>query len=33
MIGLLGRMGVQASRDDRLGVELRAQHVTDPVAP
>ena len=33
MIGLLGRMGVQASLDDRLGVELRAERVTEPLAP
>jgi UDP-N-acetylglucosamine 1-carboxyvinyltransferase len=33
MIGLLGRMGVQVSLDDRLGVELRAGSVTDPLAP
>ena len=33
MLGLLGRMGVQVSLDDRLGVELRAQCVTEPLAP
>jgi UDP-N-acetylglucosamine 1-carboxyvinyltransferase len=33
MIGLLARMGVQASLDDRLGVELRAERVTEPLAP
>jgi UDP-N-acetylglucosamine 1-carboxyvinyltransferase len=33
MIGLLGRMGVQVSLDDRLGVELRADCLTEPFAP
>ena len=33
MIGLLGRMGLQVSLDDRLGVELRAERVTEPLAP
>ena len=33
MIGLLGRMGVQVSLDDRIGVELRAERVTEPLAP
>ena len=33
MIGLLGRLGVQASLDDRLGVELRAERVTEPGGP
>jgi len=33
MIGLLGRMGVRVSLDDRLGVELRADCVTEPLAP
>jgi len=33
MIGLLARMGVQASLDDRLGIELRAERVTEPLAP
>jgi UDP-N-acetylglucosamine 1-carboxyvinyltransferase len=33
MIGLLGRMGVQVALDDRLGVELRAERVTEPLAP
>ena len=33
MIELLGRMGVQVSLDDRLGVELRADCVTEPLAP
>jgi len=33
MLGLLARMGVQVSLDDRLGVELRAERVTEPLAP
>ena len=33
MLGLLGRMGVQVSLDARLGVELRTQCVTEPLAP
>jgi UDP-N-acetylglucosamine 1-carboxyvinyltransferase len=33
MIGLLGRMGVQVALDDRLGVELRAERVAEPLAP
>ena len=33
MLGLLARMGVQVSLDERLGVELRAERVTEPLAP
>ena len=33
MIGLLRRIGVQVSLEDRLGVELRAERVTEPLAP
>jgi len=33
MLGLLGRLGVQVSLDDRLGVELRAGRIAEPVAP
>lgn len=33
MLGLLARMGVQVSLDDRLGVELRAERVSEPFAP
>ena len=33
MLGLLGRMGVQVSLDDRLGVELRAERISEPLAP
>src|SRR5262249_18834942 len=32
MLRLLGQMGVQVSLDDRTGVELRAEHVAEPVA-
>jgi UDP-N-acetylglucosamine 1-carboxyvinyltransferase len=33
MLGLLGRLGVQVSLDDRLGVELRAERIAEPLAP
>jgi UDP-N-acetylglucosamine 1-carboxyvinyltransferase len=33
MLGLLGQMGVAISLDERLGVELRAAELGDPVAP
>jgi len=33
MLGLLGQMGVAISLDERLGVELRAAEVDNPVAP
>ena len=33
MLGLLGQMGVEVSLDDRLGVQLRAAQLTNPVAP
>jgi UDP-N-acetylglucosamine 1-carboxyvinyltransferase len=33
MLGLLGRMGVQVSQDDVLGVELRADRTLEPLAP
>jgi len=32
MLGLLGRMGVQVSLDDRLGVEMRAERISEPLA-
>ena len=33
MLGLLAQMGVAVSVDDKLGVELNAQTLTNPVAP
>jgi len=33
LIGLLGRMGVQVSRDERLGLQLRAERIAEPLAP
>ncbi|MBI4291382.1 MAG: UDP-N-acetylglucosamine 1-carboxyvinyltransferase [Betaproteobacteria bacterium] len=33
MIRLLARIGVQASLDDRLGVELHARSIAEPLAP
>src|SRR5512134_654559 len=33
MIRLLARIGVQASLDDRLGVELHAGSISEPLAP
>ena len=33
MLGLLGQMGVAVSLDEKLGVELIAKHIADPVAP
>ena len=33
MLGLLGRLGVEVSLDDRLGVELRAERIAEPLAP
>jgi UDP-N-acetylglucosamine 1-carboxyvinyltransferase len=33
MLGLLGQMGVGVSVDDRLGVELTAETLSNPVAP
>jgi UDP-N-acetylglucosamine 1-carboxyvinyltransferase len=33
MLGLLGRLGVEVSLDDRLGVELRAGRIGEPTAP
>lgn len=33
MLGLLGRLGVEVSLDDRLGVELRAGRIAEPLAP
>ena len=33
MIGLLGRIGVQVSRDERLGLEMRAERIAEPLAP
>ena len=33
MLGLLGQMGVTISMDEKLGVELRAARIQDPVAP
>src|SRR3990170_367230 len=33
MLDLLGRMGVSVSRDGKLGVELNARSLGDPVAP
>jgi UDP-N-acetylglucosamine 1-carboxyvinyltransferase len=33
MLRLLGQMGVKVSRDDRLGVTLRAERLAEPLAP
>ena len=33
MLSLLGQMGVAVSLDEKLGVELRAAEITQPVAP
>ena len=33
MLGLLAQMGVAVSVDDKLGVELNAQHLDNPAAP
>ena len=33
MLGLLGQMGVAVSMDDKLGVELTAKRIGEPVAP
>jgi UDP-N-acetylglucosamine 1-carboxyvinyltransferase len=33
MVSLLSQMGVEASLDDKLGLSLRAAHLSDPVAP
>ena len=33
MLGLLGQMGVAVSMDDKLGVELVAKRIKEPVAP
>jgi len=33
MLGLLAQMGVAVSMDEKLGVELTAKHIAEPVAP